>query len=414
MTFSSLVRGTAASALVLMAGSAAAEPLKIALVETLSGPQASTGLLYRSAVQYEIGKLNEQGGFGGEEIVLAEYDNQGGPVGAADRVRAAIADGAQIILQGSSSAVAGQVTEDVRKHNLRNPGNEVLYVNLGAEAMELTGEKCHFYHFRVSPNAAIRVGTLVEGMREADALGERVYAMNQNYSWGVDVQENTKAAAEEMGFEVVEETLHDVNKIQDFAPYVARIQAAHADTVITGNWSNDLLLLMKAASSAGLEARFGTAFLDQPGNVGNAGAVAEGHFVSTPFNAETNPDLSGPFVEDYKAATGHYPSYVEPAAAFGIRLLGEALGQVEPTEAGVDVTALAQALETVSIETPMGELSIRPEDHQAVLPMVVQTVSRDAVYKADDTEFGFKPVKLISAEDAAAPVQDSCEMQRPG
>ncbi|MBE9640190.1 branched-chain amino acid ABC transporter substrate-binding protein [Salipiger mangrovisoli] len=414
MAFRSYARGTAALALVMAAGTAQAEALKIGLVETLSGPQASTGLLYRDAVLYGISKINEAGGFGGAPIEVLEYDNQGGPVGAADRVRAAIADGADIIIQGSSSAVAGQITEDVRKNNLRNAGDEVLYINLGAEAMELTGSKCHFYHFRMSPNAAIRVNTVLDGMKEAGALGTNVYAINQNYSWGIDVQDNTVAAASALGFEVVEETLHEVNKIQDFAPYVARIQQSGADTVITGNWSNDLLLLMKAASGAGLDARFGTAFLDQPGNIGNAGAVAEGHFVSTPFNAEVNAEASSAFMEDYKSKTGHYPSYVEPAAVFGIQLLGEALAQVEPTEDGVDATALALALEQATVETPMGVVSMRAGDHQASLPMVVQEVTRDAVYKADGTEFGFSPVKVISAQDAEQPLQDSCEMKRPG
>ena len=414
MAFRNLLRSTAAVSLVLCAGAAAAAPLKIALVETLSGPQASTGLLYRDAVKYQIGKINAAGGFGGVPIELLEYDNQGGPVGAADRVRAAISDGADVILQGSSSAVAGQVTEDVRKYNLRNAGNEVLYINLGGEAMELTGAKCHYYHFRTSPNAAIRVNTLADGMKGAGVLGDRVYAINQNYSWGVDVQDNTVAAAKRLGFEVVEQTLHDVNKIQDFSPYVARIQAADVNTVITGNWSNDLLLLMKAASGAGITARFGTAFLDQPGNIGNAGAVAEGHFLSAPFNSEVNPEETAAFMEDYKSVTGHYPTYVEPTTVFGLMLLGEALKSVEPTENGLDASKLAAALEQATADTPMGKISMRAEDHQIVQTMIVQEVSRDAKYKADGTEFGFVPVTVIAPEDAQQPVQDSCKMKRPG
>ncbi|WP_113910546.1 branched-chain amino acid ABC transporter substrate-binding protein [Roseovarius dicentrarchi] len=414
MALRNLLGSTAAASFVICAGAVAAEPLKIALVETLSGPQASTGLLYRDAVNYQIGKLNAAGGFGGQPIELMEYDNQGGPVGAADRVRAAISDGADVILQGSSSAVAGQVTEDVRKYNLRNAGNEILYINLGGEAMELTGEKCHFYHFRTSPNAAIRVNTLLDGMKDAGVLGDRVYAINQNYSWGVDFQNNTVAGSERLGFEVVEQTLHDVNKIQDFAPYVARIQAADVNSVISGNWSNDLLLLMKAVSGAGIDVKFGTAFLDQPGNIGNAGAVAEGHFLSAPFNPEVNPEETTAFVEDYKAVTGHYPSYVEPATVFGVMLLGEALKNVEPTEDGLNAEDLALALEQATVQTPMGQISMRSDDHQVILPMIVQEVSKDAAFKADDTEFGFVPVKVIAAEDAVQPVQDSCNMKRPG
>jgi len=70
--------------------------------------------------------------------------------------------------------------------------------------------------------------------------------MNQNYSWGADMDKAIKEYAATGGYTVVESTLHDVNKIQDFSPYVAKIKASGAETVLTGNWSNDLLLLMKA------------------------------------------------------------------------------------------------------------------------------------------------------------------------
>ena len=56
---------------------------------------------------------------------------------------------------------------------------------------------------------------------------------------------------------------------------------------------------------------------------------------------------------------------------------------------------------------------MRAADHQVLLPMVVSMVAKDAKYKADDTDMGFKPVKVFTAEEAAAPAQASCKMQRP-
>ena len=231
--------------LCLVSSLAAAAPLKIGLIETLSGPQASSGLSYRAGVRYGVDKINAAGGWNGEPVQLIEYDNQGGPTGAADKLKAAIADGVQIVVQGASSAVGGQITEDVRKHNLRNPGKEIVYLNIGAEALELTGEKCQFHHFRFSGNAQVRTKTLVLAMKQAGALGTRVYSINQNYSWGQDMEKAIVDDASLGGYQVVDKTLHDVNKIQDFAPYVAKIGSANVDTVITGNWSNDLLLLME-------------------------------------------------------------------------------------------------------------------------------------------------------------------------
>jgi branched-chain amino acid transport system substrate-binding protein len=401
------------AALCVATGLTFAAPVKIGLVETLSGPQASTGLLFRTAVRYGVDRMNAAGGWNGEPVQLLEYDNQGGPTGAADKLKTAIADGVQVIVQGASSAVGGQLTEDVRKYDMRNPGKEVLYVNVGAEAMELTGEKCQFYHFRFTGNAQVRVKALVLGMKQSNALGTRVYSINQNYSWGQDMESAIVEDASLGGYQVVDKTLHDVNKIQDFAPYVAKIAAANVDTVLTGNWSNDLLLLMKATRAAGLKDRFGTVFLDQPGNLGTAGDIALGHFVVHAFNPEAGGAEGERFVADYKAKSGHIPVFIEPQTAFGMAMVAEALKQVKPEHGALSVTALAHALETTRINTPLGEMSMRGADHQALLPMVVSTVARDAKFKADDTDMGFKPVKVFSASDAATPVQANCKMQRP-
>ena len=392
---------------------AIAAPVKIGLVETLSGPQASSGLMYRAAARYAIEKMNANGGWNGEPVQLLEYDNQGGPAGAADKLKAAIADGVQMVVQGASSAVGGQITEDVRKHNLRNPGKEIVYLNVGAEALELTGDKCHFHHFRFAGNAQVRTKALVLAMKQANVLGTKVYAINQNYSWGQDMENAIIDNAKLGGYQMVGNTLHDVNKIQDFSPYVAKIAASNADTVMTGNWSNDLLLLMKASKAAGLKTRFGTVFLDQPGNIANAGDLAVGHYIAHIFNPEIGGAEAAAFVADYKAKTGHNPVSTEPQAVFGLAMVADALKRMKPENGALNVNAFAKALEATKIKTSMGEMSMRAEDHQLQFPIVVSTVTKDAKYKVDDTDMGFKPVKLFPAVDAATPAQASCKMLRP-
>ena len=345
----------AAALLALATSLAYAAPVKIAVLESLSGPQAATGQAYRAAVRYAVDKLNAEGGWNGQPVQLLEYDNQGGPAGASDKLKAAAADGVQIVVQGGSSAIGGQITEDVRKYNLRNPGKEILYVNVGAEALELTGEKCNFHHFRFAGNAQVRAKALIQAMKQAHALGTRVYSINQNYSWGQDMQQAIEDNASAGGYQVVEKTLHDVNKIQDFAPYVAKISASGADTVITGNWSNDLLLLMKASKAAGLKVRFGTVFLDQVGNIANAGETAVGHFVVQTFNAEAAGAQGDRFVADYKAKSGHMPVATEPQTVFGLEMVADALKRTKPEGGALNVNALAHNLETARLKTPMGE-----------------------------------------------------------
>jgi branched-chain amino acid transport system substrate-binding protein len=251
-------------------------------------------------------------------------------------------------------------------------------------------------------------------MKQANTLGKRVYSINQNYSWGQDMEKAIVDNAAAGGYQVVEKTLHDTNKIQDFAPYISKISASNAETIITGNWSNDLLLLMKASKAAGLKTRFGTVFLDQPGNITNAGDLAVGHYVAHAFNAEAGGAEGERFVNDYKAKTGHMPVFIEPQTVFGLQMVGEALKGTKARDGALDVNAFAKALETTQITTPMGKMSMRASDHQVSLPIVVSVVAKDAKYKADDTDMGFKPVKLFSADEAATPPQGNCKMQRPG
>jgi branched-chain amino acid transport system substrate-binding protein len=399
-----------AGVLCLAASTARAEPVKIAIVETLSGGQAAVGKMFLSAVQYGLIKLNDEKVWP-DGIKLLEYDNQGGPSEASDKVKAAINDGAHIIIQGASSAIGGQITADVQKHNARNPGKEIMYFNVGAEAMEFTGSKCHFYHFRWNGNAEIRLRALLSAMKEANVLGNKVYVIGQNYSWGHDVQKLVKEYAGFGGYTLVGDVIHDVNKIQDFAPYVAKIKEAGPDTVVTGNWSSDLLLLMKASGDSGLKVRFATYWMDQPGNVANAGATAVGHYNVSSYYPEANGEATAKFADDFKAKTGAYPVFIQGHTVHGIWGLGEALKSLK--DGKFSVKALAYAMEKVKVQTSMGEIAMRADDHQALIPLVVATVSKDAKYKVDGTDMGFKPLKLISGKDASGPVQASCKMERP-
>jgi branched-chain amino acid transport system substrate-binding protein len=396
----------------LASGPAQAEPVKIAIIETLSGGQAAVGKMFLTAINYGLIKLNAEKAWP-DGIKVLEYDNQGGPSEAADKVKAAINDGAHIIIQGASSAIGGQITDDVRKHNLRNPGKEIIYFNVGAEAMEFTGSRCHFYHFRWNGNAEIRLRAMLTAMKDAHVLGGRVYVIGQNYSWGHDVQRLVREYSKFGGYSVVGDVIHDVNKIQDFAPYVAKIKETNPDTVITGNWSSDLLLLMKAAGDSGLKVRFATYWMDQPGNVANAGATAIGHYNVSSYYPEANGEATAKFADDFKAKMGQYPVFVQGHTVHGIWGLGEALKKLKPNDGKVNVKQLAFAMEGIRVSTSMGDVVMRKEDHQALLPLVVATVSKDARYKVDGTDMGFKPVRLISGQDAAGPVQPSCKMERP-
>lgn len=398
----------------LAAGSiatASAEPLKIALIEAMSGPAAADGKLYYGLAKYAIDKINADGGFNSEPVQLLSLDNGGNSSQASDKFTEAAEQGAQIIVQGGSSAIAAVLSEDVRKYDLRHPDKPIIYLNVGAEALELTGAKCNFYSFRLAATASMRMDALLETMKEQGTLGKRVYAINEDYSYGRDGDAAIYAGASKFGYEVVGSDLHGFGRVQDFAPYVAKMRASNATTVLTTDWATDLLLLAKAISEGGLKASIGSTYLDYPGTIGSLGDRAVGEYVANTYNAELEkPEL----VEDYKAKVGHYPLYHSELHTVSMFMfLENALRKVSKKDAAVDVKALAYQLENTSVQDGMGVTSMRKGDHQAIIPIIVSRVQAGVKYPADGTKYGFSPVKVIPGAEVIYAPQASCTMVRP-
>lgn len=396
-----------------VASQARAEPLKIAVIEAFSGPTAQTAIPFVEGIRYGLAKINQNGGFNGEPVVATEYDSLNQPATAAEKFKAAAADGARIVIQAGSSAIAAQLSEDVRKYNLRNKGKEIIFFNEGSEAYELTAEKCNFWFFKLASNPYIRDKALVAVMKETGKLGPKVYSINQNYSYGQDHEKAQAAEVKKAGSEIVGSVLHDVNKIQDFSPYVAQIKASGADTVLSGNWGNDIILLMRALGDAGLKVNVGNTSLDTTGALSAMGPTALGANLVKLYNLEAGGKKGEEFAEDFKKTIGHYPYSEEPTSAFATLLLGEALKSASAPGGSIDTVKLAEIIETTSYETPAGRWSIRKDDHQVQLPVTVSEVSKDARYKADGTDVGFKLIRVVSPEDSSVPVDPKCKMVRP-
>ena len=390
-----------------------AEALKIAFIETMSGPTAQTSIPYLEGIRYGVKKINDAGGFNGEPVVLMEYDNAGDAATTTDRLRAAISADARIIVQSTSSAIAAQISDYIKRYNIRNKGKELIFFNPGSESHTLVAEKCNFWYFKFSSNPFIRDKALVPTMNELGALGGKVYSINQNYSYG---QEYQKAQAEDValaGSKIVGAILHDISKIQDFSPYVAQIKESGAETVLSGDWGNDIILLMRAIGASGLKVTVGNTSLDTTGTLSAVGHAAIGAYLVKLYNLEGGGDKGKAFNEDFKSVIGHYPYNEEPTTAFAMRLLANALRSAQQPDLSVNVRAIAEAIEGASYDLPIGRWSMRKEDHQALFPLTVSVVSTDAAYKWDGTDMGFKLVKVVPPEQTAIPVAKECKMERP-
>ncbi|MEO6294069.1 MAG: ABC transporter substrate-binding protein, partial [Burkholderiaceae bacterium] len=112
----------------VFSGSAAAQttPVKIAMIEGLSGPFGNTGESVFRNLLWATERVNARGGV---KLDLKRYDSKGQAEEALSMLRAAIDDGAQVIMQGNSSATAAVLIDAINKHNEREPTKRVLFLN---------------------------------------------------------------------------------------------------------------------------------------------------------------------------------------------------------------------------------------------------------------------------------------------
>ena len=127
----------------------ATAPIKLAMVEALSGPNANAGEAVFRNLAWAVERVNARGGVklpasaGGNQFLLLErYDSKGQNEEALSVLRSAIDNGARIVLQGNSSANAAALIDAINKHNERDPARRVVFLNYSAVDPVLTNEKC--------------------------------------------------------------------------------------------------------------------------------------------------------------------------------------------------------------------------------------------------------------------------------
>src|ERR1700687_3384225 len=271
-----------AAAAVLLSGPAGAkEPVRISFIDPLSGLAASTGEAGLKTFQYLAEQINAKGGVIGKKLEVVGYDNKVNAQESLVQLQKALDAGIRIITQGNGSNVAAALEDQVGKYNDRNPGKEVIYFNYAAVDPVLTNEKCNYWHFRWDANSDIKMEALTNYMKTRANI-KKIYLINQDYSFGQAVRSAARKMLSEKrpDIQLVGDEVHPLQKITDFSPYVAKIKASGADSVVTGNWANDFALLLKAAADAGLQVDWYTYYA---GGTGGPAAGREGHMSDRGF-----------------------------------------------------------------------------------------------------------------------------------
>jgi len=396
-----------------MGGAVAADAIKLAVLGPMSGPFALQGEERLKIFQASADIVNARGGvLGGKKIEIVAFDNKSNPQESLIVLKQAIDQDIRFVAS-SASNVAHAISDALVKHNSRNPDRRVLFFDFNALDPVLTEAKCNFWHFRFEVHSDTQVNALTDFMVRQPSV-RKVYLMNQDYAFGQAVSKAAKEmlAAKRPDIQVVGDDFVALGKVKDFAPYIAKIRAAGADSVLTGNWGNDLSLLVKAGNEAGLKATFYAMLGGYPGTwagIGTAGADRVTSLDAWHINAADGAWQKT--LLEYKARY-HTVSNVAYLPAFRVvEMFASALDKAGSS----DPVKVAYALEGLKYAGPSGPSWMRADDHQMVAPLYILSFVKaggpGVRYDEEKTGYGWRTDAFIEAKDMVPPIR--CQMERP-
>ncbi len=391
------------------------ESIKLGYIDPLSGPFANVGQHGLRELELVVEQINKRGGvLGGTKFEIVALDGKANSQESLIAFRQLVDQNVKFMFQGNSSAVAGALTDAVAKHNERNPQSAVIYFNYGAVDPALTNDRCNFWHFRFDADADMKMQALTNMMAEQRSI-KKVYLINQDYAFGHAVANaaETMLMAKRPDIKLVGNDLHPLGKVKDFAPYIAKIKASGADSVITGNWGADLALLVKAGRDAGLPVDYYTYYagvVGGPAAIGEAGTDRVKQV--TMWHVNVGGSKSDELVESYrKRFPDANDDFFFLTLQHAMELLVRAIDKVGST----DPLQVARALEGARYTGITGDVWIREDNHQLMQPLFVSTLRKvgevGVKYEVERTGIGPKTDYRVEATDTALPT--TCKMKRP-
>ena len=399
-------------AMVVGAGWAAAqqgEVVKIVRIDPLSGLLGPVGVNQDKSYKFFAEKFSGKGNPAGVKFEFETIDNKLSPAESLNALKAAIDKGVRYVAQGNGSSVALALVDAINKHNERNPGKEVLYLNDSAVDPDLTNSKCSYWHFRFDADTSMKMEAIASFIKTQPDI-KKIYVLGQNYSHGVQVAKYAKETIKRQRPEIefVGEDLHPLAQVRDFAPYIAKLKASGADTLITGNWGSDLSLLVKAANEGGFNGKIFTYYTGVTGTPAALGTNGAGRVYQVGYAHYNMGGQMDQWMKEFKAK--YNDDFYTGSIIRIYQFLGAAMAKAKST----DPVKVAAALEGLKVNTFNGEVEMRKADHQLQQPLymtVWQKAGGKYPYSPENTGMTLVPVAEYPNYVSSTPT--SCQMKRP-
>lgn len=391
----------------------ATETVRIATLDMLSGGLAGYGNTALKHWQFMADKATKEKWAGDVRFEIVPMDTKMSPQEAVALLKQIEAQDIHYVAQGASSSSVGLAIEEaIPKHNDRNPGKEIVYLNYASATPAMTNEKCSFWHFRTDAHVDMKLKAMINHIA-ADPKIKRVFLFNPNYSYGQDAAKAARRFLADLrpDVEIAGDDYYPTGQVKDFAPYVNKIKSQKTDALITVAFGNDLALFGKAANEFGLnDTSIVTLSGSGPGMGLAFGEKAQGrvklvighNMNDTRYGAvELAEEFRQKMKEDFLFGASHSAMKL---LAQGIR----AAGTTSPV-------AVASKMEGMTVDTIAGHAVMRKDDHQLQMPVYVDVWAKadGKVVKVDQdgTGFGWRTLSVIPKEETSFPT--SCKMTRP-
>jgi len=284
--------------------------------------------------------------------------------------------------------------------------NNAIMFSYGMDAASLTGQKCCRNFFRPGTNTDMHSNALAAYV--AKSKYKKVYCIGQDYSFG---HESVKAFIARLkklnsSIEIVDEVYHPLGE-KDYGPYVSRIVASGADLVFTTDWGNDLTLLIKQAKPFGLKAKFIGYYLSDEETIAAIGdsELLLGSIASETYMLTIPTEENKKFIEGYYKDTGAYPFWLRGKSYTGTMFWAEALKKAKSD----DVNAVIKAWEGLSFKGVGGTWTMRPCDHQALVPIWIAEIAPNSKFMK--LPYVGTPIMIPAKEIEVSCEETGCKMK---
>lgn len=340
--------------------STAQDTVKLGVVEPFSGTFKDVADRYTEGIIYAVKKINEGGGLLGKKLEVVKYDAENPEAATRKTQTGILKDGVKFFLTGSGSTIGAAVSEVTHKMN-------AITISHGAHAASLTGAKCNRNFFRTNINTDISSYALASMVVKKGYKSIGIVA--QDYSFGHEAVAAFKKKLAELdpSAKVVSVIFHPIGN-KDYAPYVSQLLASKPDAVFTPNWGNDLRLLLKQATTMGMDQKVFGYFLNDEMLVQAFGKDDEklvGYIGAEVYTITIPTEKNREFVADYRKVMGQYPTWLRGKGYIAIMFWAEAVKKAGTFE----VDDIIKAWEGLSWEGPTGRMTMRACDHQAQVPV---------------------------------------------